>query len=81
MSLPGGEELRGKVSNVAVMRRILREMAASPNHHDESRGYGCLNPMRVFKFGKKKIVQLVDKIVQEPASKQNPSEYKNVPFV
>ncbi|XP_066292417.1 uncharacterized protein [Branchiostoma lanceolatum] len=58
----GGEDLRRKVSNTAVMREILRKMASMPGHHDEAMGYGNLNPYRVFRYGEDFFKQIVDEI-------------------
>ncbi|CAH1274681.1 Hypp5379 [Branchiostoma lanceolatum] len=58
----GGEDLRRKVSNTAVMREILRKMASMPGHHDEAMGYGNLDPYRVFRYGEDFFKQIVDEI-------------------
>ncbi|CAH1241993.1 MBTPS1 [Branchiostoma lanceolatum] len=44
----GGESLRTAVSNNAVMRHILREMATEPGEHSEDHGHGILDPSQIF---------------------------------
>lgn len=40
---------RKEIKNIAQMRHLLREMCSKSGHHDESSGYGTLDPMRVFR--------------------------------
>eukprot|EP00058_Branchiostoma_floridae_P009223 XP_002594711.1 hypothetical protein BRAFLDRAFT_81166 [Branchiostoma floridae] len=44
----GGEPLRTAVSNNAVMRHILREIASEPGDHSEDHGHGILDPLQLF---------------------------------
>ncbi|XP_066300763.1 uncharacterized protein [Branchiostoma lanceolatum] len=59
----GGQKMRAAVSNVTVVREILRKMASMPGHHDEHMGYGNLDPWRLFKYGPDHFRQVVEEIV------------------
>ena len=37
------------IKNICQVRDVLREMCSKSGHHDESSGYGTLDPIRVFK--------------------------------
>eukprot|EP01130_Rhizamoeba_saxonica_P002155 TRINITY_DN1196_c0_g1_i1.p1 TRINITY_DN1196_c0_g1~~TRINITY_DN1196_c0_g1_i1.p1 ORF type:complete len:664 (+),score=98.36 TRINITY_DN1196_c0_g1_i1:72-2063(+) len=39
---------RGLIKNVSDVRHILKEMSVSPGHHNEVRGYGAIDPGKIF---------------------------------
>ena len=61
----GGPSLRQAVSNHSVMREILSQMCTKPGQHDESTGYGRIDPSRVFKHGDDFFKKLVSEATEE----------------
>lgn len=60
-----GKPISSYISNVWVMRELLKHMSTSPGHHSEEIGYGPLNPYRLFDSSTQEIVRIVNEIVQD----------------
>ncbi|XP_013386831.1 uncharacterized protein LOC106156231 [Lingula anatina] len=74
----GGETLRSRVSNTSMMREILRKMATKPGHHDESMGYGNVDPWNVFNYGNAYFKRIIDDVL-ELDDNSAPTRVKQLP--
>ncbi|KAI8493402.1 hypothetical protein Bbelb_287990 [Branchiostoma belcheri] len=59
---PGEESLRDQLKSNTMIRELLREACSSRGFHTPDRGYGTLDPDRLFKWGPQHFKELVKKI-------------------
>ena len=57
------KSLKEHVSNMWVMRELLKVMSTTPGHHSYKRGYGPLEPRKLFDCSTQHLVQIVKSIV------------------
>eukprot|EP00058_Branchiostoma_floridae_P009220 XP_002594708.1 hypothetical protein BRAFLDRAFT_101431 [Branchiostoma floridae] len=60
----GGQSLRDKLKSNTMIRELLREACSSRGHHTPDRGYGTLDPDRLFKWGQEHFKELVEKVAK-----------------
>ena len=60
-----GQPLMDYVTNVWVIRELLKFMSSSPGHHSEEIGYGTLSPYRLLDCSTEEMVRIVDEIVED----------------
>ncbi|KAI8515606.1 hypothetical protein Bbelb_064190 [Branchiostoma belcheri] len=58
----GGKILRDQLKSNTMIRELLREACSSRGFHTPDRGYGTLDPDRLFKWGPQHFKELVKKI-------------------
>ncbi|XP_066301201.1 uncharacterized protein [Branchiostoma lanceolatum] len=58
----GGKSLRDKLKSNTMIRELLREACSSRGYHTPDRGYGTLDPDKLFKWGPQHFEDLVKKI-------------------
>ncbi|CAH1241990.1 MBTPS1 [Branchiostoma lanceolatum] len=60
----GGKSLRDKLKSNTMIRELLREACSSRGFHTPDRGYGTLDPDKLFKWGPQHFKDLVKKIAK-----------------
>ena len=59
-----GKPLTHYISNVWMIKKLLREMSTSPGSHSQERGYGCLEPNRLLKASTQQLVDIIANFVE-----------------